>query len=77
MVGSGWLFASLYAAQIAGPAAIISWPIGGFVALALYFDAIISPAGTGLAYTGAMRRPFLLVLLFTVTDFEGIRLPAG
>ncbi len=35
MVGSGWLFASLYAAQIAGPAAIISWLIGGFVAMTL------------------------------------------
>jgi amino acid transporter len=28
IIGSGWLFASLYAAQIAGPAAIISWLIG-------------------------------------------------
>ncbi|NIS09020.1 MAG: hypothetical protein GWO07_09695 [Candidatus Dadabacteria bacterium] len=30
MIGSGWLFASMYAAQIAGPAAIFSWFIGGF-----------------------------------------------
>ena len=29
IVGSGWLFASLYAAQLAGPAAILSWCIGG------------------------------------------------
>lgn len=29
IVGSGWLFGPLYAAQIAGPAAIISWIIGG------------------------------------------------
>ncbi|MES0403943.1 MAG: hypothetical protein ABUJ93_10630, partial [Hyphomicrobium sp.] len=32
IIGSGWLFASLFAAQIAGPAAIISWFIGGGVA---------------------------------------------
>jgi amino acid transporter len=29
MVGSAWLFAPLYAAKIAGPAAIIAWLIGG------------------------------------------------
>lgn len=35
IIGSGWLFASMYAAQIAGPAAVISWIVGGFIALAL------------------------------------------
>jgi amino acid transporter len=35
IIGSGWLFASLYAAQIAGPAAVFSWIVGGFIALAL------------------------------------------
>jgi amino acid transporter len=35
IIGSGWLFASLYAAQIAGPAAIFSWIVGGLIALAL------------------------------------------
>ena len=29
MIGSAWLFAPLYAAKIAGPAAIISWILGG------------------------------------------------
>ncbi len=37
MIGSGWLFGSFYAAEIAGPAAILSWIIGGsliiFIAL--------------------------------------------
>ena len=37
MIGSGWLFGSFYAAEIAGPAAILSWLIGGcliiFIAL--------------------------------------------
>lgn len=30
MVGSGWLFGPLYAAQMAGPGAILSWLIGSF-----------------------------------------------
>lgn len=31
IVGSGWLFGPMYAAQIAGPGAIISWLLGGLV----------------------------------------------
>ncbi len=29
VIGSGWLFGPLFAAQIAGPAAIVSWVLGG------------------------------------------------
>ena len=29
IVGSGWLFSAYYTASIAGPAAILSWVIGG------------------------------------------------
>jgi amino acid transporter len=29
IIGAGWLFAALYAASLAGPAAIISWLLGG------------------------------------------------
>jgi amino acid transporter len=35
IIGSGWLFGSLLAAQTAGPAAIIAWVIGGLVMLIL------------------------------------------
>jgi amino acid transporter len=31
IVGSGWLFAAMYAAQIAGPAAILSWIAAGIL----------------------------------------------
>ncbi len=31
VIGSGWLFGPLYAAQIAGPAAVISWILGGIL----------------------------------------------
>lgn len=37
IIGSGWLFAPLYAAKIAGPAAIFSWIIGGFAAVLIAF----------------------------------------
>lgn len=33
IVGSGWLFGSLFAAKVAGPASIVSWLIGGFMVL--------------------------------------------
>jgi amino acid transporter len=35
IIGSGWLFGSLYAAQVAGPAAIIAWVIGGVAVVIL------------------------------------------
>lgn len=37
IIGSGWLFAPLYAAKIAGSAAIISWLIGGLAAILVAF----------------------------------------
>lgn len=33
MIGSGWLFGSLYSAHFAGPAAIIAWPFASFLLL--------------------------------------------
>lgn len=35
VIGSGWLFSAMYAAQTAGPAALIAWVIGGVVMLAV------------------------------------------
>ena len=53
MIGSGWLFSSLYAAQIAGPAAIISWLLAGFIiiVIALTFAEVGSlfPIAGGIA----------------------------
>jgi amino acid transporter len=54
IIGSGWLFASLYTAQIAGPAAIISWMIGGFVALLLAL--VYAELGGMLPLAGAIAR---------------------
>jgi amino acid transporter len=53
MIGSGWLFASMYAAKIAGPAAIISWIIGamimGVIALAFAELGAMLPIAGGLS----------------------------
>lgn len=35
VIGSGWLFAAMYAAQASGPASLIGWLIGGAIMLAL------------------------------------------
>lgn len=35
IIGSGWLFGALYASNIAGPAAIFSWVIGGLMFMAI------------------------------------------
>ncbi|GAA2750376.1 APC family permease [Amnibacterium kyonggiense] len=35
VIGSGWLFSAMYAAQTAGPAALVAWVIGGAVMLAV------------------------------------------
>lgn len=52
VIGSGWLFAPLQAAQIAGPAAVVSWLIGGIAMflLALAFAEVSAtlPVAGGL-----------------------------
>ena len=54
IIGSGWLFASLYAVQIAGPAAIISWLIGCLLALTLAL--IYAELGALIPAAGALAR---------------------
>jgi amino acid transporter len=54
IIGSGWLFASLYAAQIAGPAAVFSWLIGGGIAITLAL--IYAELGGMLPVAGALAR---------------------
>ncbi len=53
IIGSGWLFGAYNAAKIAGPAAILSWVIGGFsillVAMTLIELAILFPKSGGMA----------------------------
>ncbi len=44
IIGSGWLFGPYYASQIAGPAALISWAVGGIlmIFIALTFAELTS-----------------------------------
>ncbi len=53
MIGSGWLFGALYSAHFAGPAAVIAWPLAGFlllfVALAYAEVATMFPQTNSLA----------------------------
>ncbi|MDP6479505.1 MAG: APC family permease [Phycisphaerales bacterium] len=53
MIGSGWLFAGMYAAKFAGPAAIISWVIGavimGVIALTFAELGSVLPIAGGLS----------------------------
>ena len=58
IVGSGWLFGPLYAAQIAGPAAIISWILGGILMLFISFTfaelATAFPRAGGMVHFGSL-----------------------
>ncbi len=54
MIGSGWLFGSFYAAQIAGPAAVFSWLIGGF--MVAFIALTFAELSTMLPITGGLAR---------------------
>lgn len=54
IIGSGWLFGSMYGAQIAGPAAIISWIIGGLAVLCI--GLVYAELGGALPQAGAIVR---------------------
>jgi amino acid transporter len=51
-IGSAWLFGSLYGAATAGPASIVSWLIGGLIAL--FLAATWAEIGGILPSTGAV-----------------------
>lgn len=54
IIGSGWLFAALYTAQLAGPAGIISWLIGGAVTMAIAL--VYAELSATLPVAGALAR---------------------
>lgn len=54
IIGSAWLFAPLFAAQAAGPAAIISWLISGGVALLLAL--VFAELGAAFPVAGGLAR---------------------
>lgn len=54
IIGSAWLFAPLYAAQLAGPGAIFSWLISGGVALILAL--VYAELGAAFPVAGGLAR---------------------
>lgn len=56
IVGSGWLFAAMYSAKIAGPAALLSWIAAGLLA-ALVALVMIELAVTRPEDGGTIRSP--------------------
>jgi amino acid transporter len=58
MIGSGWLFGSLYSAHYAGPAAVIAWPLAGI--LLLFVALSYAEVGTMFPQTNSLVRLPLL-----------------
>lgn len=54
ILGSGWLFTNYYTSTLAGPAAIISWLIGGLVVIFIAF--VFAELCTMLPITGSSTR---------------------
>lgn len=54
IIGSAWLFAPLFAAQLAGPGAVISWLISGGVALMLAL--VYAELGAAFPVAGGLAR---------------------
>jgi amino acid transporter len=77
IIGSGWLFAPLYAAKIAGSAAIISWAIGGFAAILIAFTfaelSTMLPVAGGTAHIPQLSHgafaSFILSWIAWITAF--------
>src|SRR5262245_48490199 len=54
IIGSGWLFGALEASQLAGPAAILSWVIGG--AMIICIGLTFAELGTMFPVSGGVVR---------------------
>ncbi len=54
IIGSGWLFGALYASQIAGPAAIFAWIIGGI--MVMFIGLVYAELGVMFPVSGGIIR---------------------
>jgi amino acid transporter len=70
--GSGWLFTPLYAAQIAGPYALLSWVIGAVVSMVIGVTmaevVVLDPKAGGLSAIARETHGDFLSLLITVLN---------
>lgn len=80
IIGSGWLFGAFYAAQVAGPAAILAWAIGGVlmmvVALTFVELACLFPeAGSVVKFSEMSHGPVASLLFGWVAWLSCITVP--
>lgn len=80
IIGSGWLFGAFYAAQAAGPAAIVAWAIGGVlmmvVALTFVELACLFPeAGSVVKFSEMSHGPVASLLFGWVAWLSCITVP--
>ena len=54
MIGSGWLFGAYYAARIAGPTAVVSWGLAGFMIMFIAFT--FAELSSSLPVAGGISR---------------------
>jgi len=70
--GSGWLFAPLYAAQIAGPASLIAWALGALISAVIGITmaevVVLYPRSGGLSQISGMTHGEFLSLLITLLN---------
>ena len=80
IIGSGWLFAPLLSAQLAGPAAIVAWVIGAFamLLLALTFGEIAAmfPLPGGIASIPGVTHGTMVSITMGWTAWIGYTLTA-
>jgi amino acid transporter len=80
ILGSGWLFAPLYASQIAGPAVLIAWVVGilisSIVALTMAEVVTLFPKSGGINGVVALTHgPFLAFFVTGLSFFVYLLLP--
>ncbi len=70
--GSGWLFAPLYAAQIAGPAALLAWLLGGvmsvIIGLTMAEVVALYPKTGGLTHISKITHGSMLSISITILN---------
>src|SRR5579875_2611345 len=54
IIGSGWLFGALYSSELAGPAAVFAWIVGGF--MILFIGVTYAELGTMFPVSGGVAR---------------------
>ena len=77
VIGSGWLFGPLFAAQIAGPAAVVSWLLGGvlMIVIALTFAELGSAfpvAGGMIQFAQKSHGPFISFMIGWMTWISSV-----